>query len=268
MNEEFINELKTMMNDVKEIMSTVKSTDAKVADFTERMSKVENDNKEIKKNYEKLQDQLNDLNQYSRIENIIINGIPQNEDENIRALVMLVAEKLNVTLYEYDISTAHRLPCKPDKTPAIIARLNNRDKKSEMITNSRILRINCKDLNLASPAPIFVNEHLTSRNMAIHRQALHLKKLKIITRVHVKEGKVLIQEEDNGIFTRISHLSQLSLLEPDKEENVQLKSSSSENDQVKQRLRSNSKPTLTLSQLSGRHNRGGSRSKSKSRTGR
>ncbi|XP_065203980.1 uncharacterized protein LOC135834071 [Planococcus citri] len=163
MDDEFIAELKSMMKDVKEIKTTVNNTDAKLAGFTKRMDEVESQNKELKKTCDNLQDKVNDLDQYSRIENVIINGIPQKDDENIRQVVTLVAEKLNVTLHECDISTAHRLPSKPDRIPAIIVRLNNRDKKSELVINSRKLRINSKDINLMPAAPIFVNEHLTSK---------------------------------------------------------------------------------------------------------
>lgn len=52
---------------------------------------------------------MNELEQYSRENNVIINGIPFHNDENVHELVMGVANTLNVTLHESDINIAHRL---------------------------------------------------------------------------------------------------------------------------------------------------------------
>lgn len=56
--------------------------------------------------------QVLQLEQYIRKNNtvpIIINGISYRNEENILELVVYVAKALNVTLYEYNINTAHRV---------------------------------------------------------------------------------------------------------------------------------------------------------------
>lgn len=60
---------------------------------------------------------------------------------------------LNVVLYDYDIYTAHRLSARDNKIPEIVVKLNNRDKKSNIIKSSKQKRLHGKDLNLILPVP-------------------------------------------------------------------------------------------------------------------
>ncbi|KAH7970589.1 hypothetical protein HPB49_011480 [Dermacentor silvarum] len=67
--------------------------------------------------------ELNDLDQYSRRQNLEIHGIKPTEGENLLRELNNIARRLNVAeVTERHLDTVHRLPSKPDKAPVIIAR--------------------------------------------------------------------------------------------------------------------------------------------------
>lgn len=217
---------------------------------------------ELSNQNQKLRADFQELEQYSRKDNIIINGIPSSEEENVQKLVFKIAEKVGVTLKDYDISAAHRLPANRGKIPAIIVRLNSRDEKSMIISQSRKLKLNGNDLGLKPAVPIYINEHLTPFKMSLFKEALGLKKQGKIQHVWVKDCKIFIRKEENEAAIRIEEFEDINFPElekPEQNETVQTDQASSVT------LRSREKP-MTLSQLGAKQSSSrGNRSKSQSR---
>ena len=156
--------------------------------------------------------------QYNRRENLIINGIPlpsENEPrEDVYDLTMKVAAKLNVPLTRADFVTAHRLPPRKGEAPpppSIIAKLVSRDKKNEIIKNSKKLHINGRDIQLNSTLPIFCDEHLTKYTQDILLRAKQLKKANYLEMVWVRDGVVRVKEYKDGPSHIINHISQLEI---------------------------------------------------------
>ena len=250
--------IKSKMGNIDTIASTVQKLDTKMDQITGQIEDIKKENEDLKSKVEHLSNQnkiltesVNDLQQYSRKDNLIINGIPTVENEDVREQVKLVAKALNIVLHDSDICTAHRLPSRKDRIPAIVVRLNNRDKKSNMIKSSRQKRLNGKDLNFVPAVPIYVSDHLTTHTAAILRKANDLKRKEKIASVWVIESNVYIREIENGPATRVKDMLELDFVEvgdsnEDREkaegEPTQQSSDSGIN------LRSGSKP-LTLSQL-------------------
>lgn len=124
-----------------------------------------------------------------------------------------MANVLNVTLHDYDICTAHRLQARGNNIPTIVVRLNNRNKKSEMIVSSKRNKLHGKDLNLNPAVPIYVSEHLTLRGMATLKKANDLKRKGKIASAWVIDGKIYIRKIDEGPAIRIKDESKLELVE-------------------------------------------------------
>ena len=130
-------EIKSMIQDIKEIKETVTTTASKINTLSTKVENIETENAVLKVKIEALTIQnqtlnsvVNELHQYSRKNNVIINGVPVTENEDMRKVANEVASALNVTLQEYDICAVHRLPSRPDKIPAIVLRLNTGDIKN------------------------------------------------------------------------------------------------------------------------------------------
>lgn len=144
MDEKFKSDFKELMKDVKFIKTKVNKTEKSMQAILLQLKNLKEENKMLKSKVQnldyqnqKLRSAVNDVEQYSRKDNVIINGVPYNNEENIVGVVDSLAASLGVTLNDYDICSAHRLPAHGDNIPAIIVRLNSRLKKAALIENSR-----------------------------------------------------------------------------------------------------------------------------------
>lgn len=205
------------MKDIKHIKAKVHKTDSRyVGDHfvttktsprgkREAKSKVKN----LDQENQKLRNTVNDLEQYSRKDNVIMHGVPFIKEEDIVGIVETFATALDIMLYDYDTNSAHHLPAHKDKIPAIIVRLNSRFKKSVLIENSTKKRLPGKDLKFDPAVPIFVNEHLTSHTAHIRKKVLELKRKNGIHQAWVKDGKVCICKSEGDRPIKIIDIVQL-----------------------------------------------------------
>ncbi|XP_039297538.1 uncharacterized protein LOC120354435 [Nilaparvata lugens] len=112
---------------------------------------------------------LRDLQQYSRINNIEVAGIPVTNNEDVYRIMECVAKALQVTYSGTDISIAHRIPVtKNAKHPSIIACFLSRSTRDSWLSAGRKHRLTAKKVDAALPdGNVFINEHLTPQNKYI-----------------------------------------------------------------------------------------------------
>jgi len=108
----------------------------------------------------KMNGKLNELEQYSRRNNIRINGVEEDPNETSAQTTDKVVEVIqrhfrDVTLEKEDIDIAHRLGEKKDGKRQIIVKLISRSKKNEIFRDKK------RDL---TDIGIFINEDLTKLN--------------------------------------------------------------------------------------------------------
>ena len=143
-------------------------------------------NSEKEKRIFLLENRVDELEQYTRIHNIIITGLEtkpcsytqaamrmtggDTSEEDATSVELQVTAFLNSKGIEIDsdnIEACHPLPHrnKTDK-PAIIIRFANRKQKTELLKQGRRLK----------GSDVYMNEHLTKRNAEIARKARFLRK--------------------------------------------------------------------------------------------
>lgn len=163
--------------------------------------------KELKRqNYEKdkkismLEGRIADLEQYSRMNDLIVSGLdtkPRSyskaaagegevtdaDQESLEQQVIVFLGSKGIILDKNDIQACHPLPRK-DKNikPAIIIRLVNRKQKIALLKQGRKLR----------GSNVYLNEHLTKKNSDIARQARILRKENHIQSAWTHNCKVFI----------------------------------------------------------------------------
>lgn len=110
--------------------------------------------------------------QYSRLQNIEIIGIPEIKDECAENIVVKIANHAGLQITKSDLEFAHRVQAKrPDKNRprAIIVRLKNRQVKDSILSAARKCRsLSTSDIGYGgTPQKIFINEHLiqTTKNL-------------------------------------------------------------------------------------------------------
>lgn len=168
---DFKNEIKKAINDSKEELKD------EIKDIKVRLEVIEQENHEIKEEvsearYENeiLRNRIQQLEEYSRIENIVIHGIEEEENEtedDLVAQIQEIGKSLGVNIEKYDISTCHRLPTnKKESVPPTIVRMNNRHKKEKMIKRSKECRLE----------NIYIDRHLTRMTAELYKEVRQKKK--------------------------------------------------------------------------------------------
>ena len=116
---------------------------------------------------------VDELEQYDRRQNLIFEGVPQFQNENVTEIIWSLANKLDVNLTANDISIAHRLPVKRPRMnsesnvtnrchPGIIFRFISRQRRNEMYSN-RMKAKDISDFPVQGMNKLNVNENLTQR---------------------------------------------------------------------------------------------------------
>lgn len=163
---------------------------------------------------------VNELEQYSRMNDLVITGLPIKPRSYARAVVgdngdepelesRLVEQQVEsflqskgVELNLDHIEACHPLPRKSSSKPVVIVRFINRKNKIALLKQGRKL----KGTN------VYLNEHLTKKNAEIAWKARDLKKHHKIQHTWVTNCKILIKlngsAEDAKILT-VRHLEEL-----------------------------------------------------------
>lgn len=107
---------------------------------------------------QKHDDRLDDIEQYSRRDNVVLRGVPESQGEVTNTLVIDVANSIGVTVTEGDISTSHRMGRpQPNKVRPIVARFVRRDLRTDLLKNKRKLKESSND----TMKNVMLGEHLS-----------------------------------------------------------------------------------------------------------
>ncbi|XP_046688581.1 uncharacterized protein LOC124374407 [Homalodisca vitripennis] len=164
--------------------------------FREECEELKIKNAALVRRVNELEDSVIEQEQYSRVANLEIRGVPQTEKEDVYAVLESVAKALKVTFDERDISIAHRFPAPRNRRfhPVIVVQFARRSVRGEWLAAAKKTRFQMTDLHETfSPGPVFVNEHLT----------LHTKDLLWRCKTKVKDGSLAYAWcKDGKVFVR------------------------------------------------------------------
>lgn len=164
----------TYMNSVFEELKT------KCEAVLRENAEIRAENVNLKGANEILQHKINQLEQYSRANNIEIRGLPMTKDENCVAVLQSIGTKINCPLNANDIDISHRVPTANKCQTNLIVKFVTRTKKLEFQKKAQMARLNTNSLGYMNEkqSPVFFNDHLSPFNKKLFAEALRLKKEK------------------------------------------------------------------------------------------
>lgn len=164
-----IDDLKQSMEILNGLVETLRSEKAVLAADNEKLM-IENG---------LLSRKVEEIEQYSRINNVEIKGIPCTQGEDCVAILQKVGDTIGCPLMSSDLDIVHRVPTKVKDKKNIIARFCARSKKNEFISKARKAKLCLSDLGISAAvsSPVYVNDHLTPLNKSLFSKALALKKV-------------------------------------------------------------------------------------------
>lgn len=202
-NEEEMEEIKQSLNFMSGEISKVAKQQSKLLGLMEEVRELKLTIKEKDKRIGDLERRVDDLEQYSRMDDLIISGLTTrhqtfagtvngekgedaktSEQYSLEREVVQFFQSKNMDIQTNAISSCHKLPTKDRKTkPVIVIRFTNRKAKTELLRQGRKLR----------GSDVYLNEHLTKKNADIARQARILKKQNKIQATWTRNCKVWIK---------------------------------------------------------------------------
>jgi len=132
---------------------------------------------------------------------IEVTGIPKTEKENCLEIIKKIGEINNVKL---NVSEAKRITLEKPKLSIIIAKLENKDMRLELIRKTKINKL--KSNMLLSNWPenqIYINEHLTKNKRILFAQTRLAAKEKNYKFTCINNAEILTRKDENSKIFRI-----------------------------------------------------------------
>lgn len=158
---------------------------------------------------------LDRLERFSLEKDLIISGVPIENNDDPCAILGDICGALNCKLKQGDFAAVFRLTSSHAKSKntrmlPIVARLYDDWGKNELLSNYfRKKNLNLADIGFKTSTRIFINERLTTTNREIFNRAAQAKKSNFIHRFFTRRGLVYVQRDENSRPVRIFHSSEL-----------------------------------------------------------
>uniref|UniRef100_A0A1A8PAD9 Uncharacterized protein n=1 Tax=Nothobranchius rachovii TaxID=451742 RepID=A0A1A8PAD9_9TELE len=215
------------LEEIKRSLNFMSGELSKVTSQQDRLLRLMEEVKELKilltekdKKISALEQRVDELEQYTRREDLVIMGLEtrhrsyakavanhdsaedasDKELETLEQQVVTFLHSKNITIQRDAISICHALPKKFEKAkPTIVVRFTSRKQRNSVLLQANKLR----------GTNVYINEHLTKKNGTIAREARMLKKQKKIVATWTRNGSVWIREQEGSQAKIIKELGEL-----------------------------------------------------------
>lgn len=149
---------------------------------------------------------VDELEQYQRSNNLEIKGVPAQGDATdvVKRIGALLDEPVN----DADIDICHRVSTFKQDEKNIIVRFVQRTKRNKLLEKAKKARFTTASLDYGgTPTPIYVNEHLTSRNKKLLGTAIAQKRRAGWKFVWCAGAKVFARKNETSEVLKITCLA-------------------------------------------------------------
>lgn len=182
-----------------------------VENVKKQNSDLATENKALKDENKQLTRRVSELEQYSRLNNVEIKGVPATKGESCLAVIQSMGDAVGCKIAPEDVDTVHRVPAKKDTN--IIARFCSREKKTEFLKKVRKARLTTAALGFSpnNQKPLYANDHLTQERKRLFAQALEMKKAKGWKHLWTDHCVIKARRTDDSRVYRISSAGDLAV---------------------------------------------------------
>lgn len=151
-----------------------------------------------------LEDENIKQQQWVRLQNIEITGIPEAKEENTIDIVQKITQHLGVAIEPSDLEFAHRVQprrvASAERARPIVVRLRQRYIKDQIIAAARRRRnMNARDVGMGGENNrIFINEHLTKENKMLLRACKQRAKEVNFKYIWTKNCRIFVRKIDTS----------------------------------------------------------------------
>ncbi|KAL0883351.1 hypothetical protein ABMA27_016758 [Loxostege sticticalis] len=235
------NEFSSMKEDLRQATTGIRSLNERFCEMESRFSAIEdrltaNESKmslvtklqvnldAAKETISTLQYENNKNNQFSRINNVEISGVPLSSGENLVTIIQTICSKVGTPFDERDVDTIQRVRrfemndgnnrSSTSRPPAIVVKFVRRMCKDKLLAAVRTRRgLTTADIGISGPSSnIYVSDHLTPQNKLLLRRAREMKSELQYSYLWIRDCKILMRKNDHSKVILIANESDLSKL--------------------------------------------------------
>lgn len=195
-------ELKDSVSFCTDICNDVKGIAENIKQLRQEMHGIVNENKALKAENERLAQKCEELEQYQRLNNVEIKGVPAEDDPVLT--IQKIGKSVGEAVEAADLDTCHWVRSSKQNAQSIIARFVRRSKRNAFLSKCRKQKIDSSVLGSEAKTPIYVNENLTQANKALLSAAIQKKKAANWKFVWTNSGKILARKDEGSSVVRIA----------------------------------------------------------------
>ncbi|XP_013197527.1 uncharacterized protein LOC106140478 [Amyelois transitella] len=190
-----------LRQEISELKTSVAESRSEVKACNERVTKVEI-------HLERIDMDIHERDQWSRMNNVEVKGVPQGKNENLFNIMKTLGDKINYKIDKSYFNFYTRVQSMDPKNPKpIIACFHSRYVKEDFIAAARLYMksspLASSDLGLAGNSRIFVNDHLTARNKDLLAKAKKAAREMDFKYIWVKHTKIFLRKTDTSPILNI-----------------------------------------------------------------
>ncbi|XP_050500991.1 uncharacterized protein LOC126892822 [Diabrotica virgifera virgifera] len=142
---------------------------------------------------QELENRINEIEQQKIEKNIIIGGIPKQENKSLTEVVQHVARSMQIEIKADSICETYRLG-KHENAPVLV-KLSSHKTKIEFFQKVKQMKgIDTHVCGLNGNSKIYINEDLTPHIQKLFKKAMEIKKQKNFYSVFTRNGKILLKK--------------------------------------------------------------------------
>lgn len=187
--EETVNEFRHKFSEMEQRIVVMETVKEQVSQLHDRL--------------DKLQEESDAKDQWSRLNNVEIKGLPQVNNENLFEIITRIGAKINYPITKTQINFVTRVPARDkDRTKPIIVSFLSRYMKEDFVAAARYALktspITASQFGLSGNQRIFINDHLTIKNKTLLSKTKKMALEKGFQYVWVKHAKIYARKMDTS----------------------------------------------------------------------
>lgn len=202
---------------IGDLVTTIESQSKLLKEYENKFDLIFQENNQLKSKVKILEERLEDMEQYSRINCLEVNGIPEDKSSSPIDMVKKVGTALGVEIKDEVVDACHYLGAKRDGgSRGIIVKFVRRSVKEELLKKRKVKRnLNTNDIGVTQTASsvIYINESLSPSRRKVLNAARAFRKDYGYTYVWVSNGKVFLRKNQGDKAIVVTSLEQLTTLE-------------------------------------------------------
>lgn len=202
---------------IGDLVKTIEQQSKALKEYEKKFDIICEENANLRGKVKNLESRLEDLEQYSRVNCIEVNGKPENKNDSPLEMIKKVGNALDVDIQEDMVDACHYLGAKQEgKNRGIIVKFVRRTTKEEILRKRKVKRnLNTTHIGLTqSPSSvIYVNESLSPARRKILNAARAFRRDYGYTFVWVNNGKVFLRKNEGERAVAVTSLEQLTELQ-------------------------------------------------------